>query len=328
MLPFLVAFSVGCSPTAPGTGVPGETDGDSENLGCDSPIDPSSFLMSFHLAHAGGSGPQDHTVALASSPDGENWTRLDAFDPEHSGSVPGIVSFNGDLLLFHTRAGGDHQWDRLNACLEILEQGTTTLEGGEPGEDWVDPSPIVDGDELVLFYLPGIMGSDPAGCPDNEACDKEIRSARATAVDFPTLQVDPDLRAGAHLDPAGELRSFSDPSVIAVSDHYDLFVSAGSRVLGYRGTSLDGEFESPNAPDLTWVSRSGGVPDAVVDPDTDDVWLYVHTSQPAGTVIRRAVMTESLGELNDDDFQTVLDGAELGDPDVHVESPHVIVWPW
>ena len=57
---------------------------------------------------------------------------------------------------------------------EVEEEYEYTIVDG----NFVDPSMISDSNtgELILFYLPGIIGSNPAGC-DNYPCTKYIRSA-------------------------------------------------------------------------------------------------------------------------------------------------------
>jgi hypothetical protein len=50
-----------------------------------------------------------------------------------------------------------------------------TLSGSD-SDGYVDPSLIKDGNDTYLFYLPGTIGSDPAGC-SSYPCTKEIHSA-------------------------------------------------------------------------------------------------------------------------------------------------------
>ena len=110
------------------------------------------WLMAFNACVSAGCPPKEHRVYLATSDDGVHWDLLDALGDTHPGSVPDVVIFQGHLYLFHTLSGAFHNWDKLDGCLDVVDQGKLKVEGGDAGDSgWVDPSAIVDGDELVLF---------------------------------------------------------------------------------------------------------------------------------------------------------------------------------
>ena len=98
---------------------------------CDTRKPLGKFLMAFNTCLSQGCPPSTHTIHLAYSDDGLRWSLVEDFGLDHAGSVPDIVFFDGFLYLFHTRSGGNHSWDRLNSCFEILEQGDVLVTGGD-----------------------------------------------------------------------------------------------------------------------------------------------------------------------------------------------------
>ena len=303
-----------------------------EQVECDSPLEAQNYLIAFNsCSHEDCDSPKNHEIFLAGSDDGEEWELIEEFDNGHMGSVPDIVYYNDYIYLFHTSSGGDHNYDVLDKCFNIIETGTASLEGGDE-DGWVDPSLIVDGDELVLFYLPGVKGQDPAMCPEEvESCTKEIHSARSSLSTFPLFQLVSETRVEAELNTnpdSGAIRSFSDPDIIQLEDDsYLLYVSSGSNSLVYVGSDLDGSFESPSD-DIVFASeRQGGVPSVIQDLSTGDVWLYVHKDNDGNRVIKRAV-SDGITELSSSDFKTVIDDGIFVDSDNHKSfSPSIIRWP-
>jgi len=305
--------------------------------GCSSgAVTAQQYLMTFNSCPAGECGPHDHRVHLAGSDNGFEWTLLDALGDDHGGSVTDIVSYKGDLYLIHTRAGSDHMWDKLDGCLQVVEQGDVTMLGGDEGDEgWVDPSLVVDGDELVLFYLPGTPGANPAACsPGEDSCERAIRSARTDADSFPTFTVVPGDRVKVTVSqPPDGLGGFSDPDILPLADGtYLLNTSSGGNTLVYTGTELDGAFASPNVDGspLFASKQQGGVPTAIQEASSLDVWLYVHGhTQDGGSEIRRAV-SDGVTALNPPDFEAVLDRSIFGaDGSASVQgvlSPSIIHW--
>lgn len=299
-------------------------------------ISTQQFLMAFNACPVGNCGPQDHTVHLAGSDDGLEWTLLTAFSRGHGGSVPDIVRYNGDLFLFHTRGNTDHTWDRLDDCLQVVEQGVVAISGGDEGDrGWVDPSLVVDGDDLVLFYLPGIPGADPAACaPEEDTCERNIHSARANVASFPTFTVVTGDRVNVTIGkPPTELRGFSDPDILPLADGtFLLNISSGENTLVYTGTELDGPFVSPTSDgSLLWASKhQGGVPTAIQEMNNLDVWLYVHGRNSDGAwEIRRAV-SNGRTELDAQAFEVVIAASIFGhDKSRNVQgvfSPSIVYW--
>ena len=299
-------------------------------------ISTKQFLMAFNSCPVGNCEPRDHTVHLAGSDDGREWKLLTAFSEDHGGSVPDIVRHNGDLFLFHTRGSTDHTWDRLDDCLQVIEQGVVAISGGDEGDrGWVDPSLVVDGDDLVLFYLPGIPGADPAACaPEEDTCERSIRSARTNSASFPLFNVVAGDRVNVTIGkPPIELRGFSDPDILPMIDGtFLLNISSGENTIVYTGTDLDGTFVSPTSDgSILWVSKhQGGVPTAIQEINSLNVWMYVHGRNSDGAwEIRRAV-SDGKSELDSQAFEVVIDASIFGPVNSSkvkgVFSPSIIYW--
>lgn len=310
-----------------------ETETVSETIECEEPVEAQKYLMAFNSCLSDCDSPTDHIVFLAGSDDGEKWELIKEFDNGHAGSVPDIVFYNDNLYLFHTGAGGDHSYDILDACFNVLETDNALLEGGDE-DGWVDPSLIVDGNELVLFYLPGIRGQDPASCAEGEeTCIKEIHSARSSLETLPIFQLVDGARVEAQAGDifiSGNLGGFSDPDIIQLEDgSYLLYVSSGANALAYTGSDIDGTFENPNNDEeLLFASKQqGGVPSAIQDPETGLIWLYVHKGEDGITTIRRSV-SDGITALLESDYDVVIDNSIFDDDSYSgAFSPSIIEWP-
>ena len=284
---------------------------------CSTSVPRFAYLMAFHSCEEACQGPQNHVSYLAGSDDGKSWTHIEAF-AGLKGSVPDIVAFEDSLYLFHT---GQKNWAKINACYDVLEEGKIGLQSDTDKSGFVDPSLFVDNGELVLFYLPGTMGQDPAGCA-TYPCTKEIHSARS-GLPLSTFTQSPGARTQHTLETGG---TFSDPDIIRHGDDYLLYVSMGQNTAVFSSKTLEGDFKSPDHPQVRQISQqnSGGVPSAISV--GNEVWLYV--SGPAE--IRRAVIPDGLTAAQPQDFETVLTGQAFAGASAQtmVSSPSVIASPW
>ena len=131
------------------------------------------YVMAFHGCKADSrdcNNPSNHEVYLAQSNDGASWGLVPGWEPR-DGSVPDVLR-RGDTLYVISTGGVS----RLNMQTGDVTHEKVTIEGGE---NYVDPSlaQLPDG-RLVMFYLPGIMGQDPASCAHGEgSCTRQIKSA-------------------------------------------------------------------------------------------------------------------------------------------------------
>ena len=128
------------------------------------------------------------------------------------------------------------------------------------------------------------------------------------------------------------MREFSDPDKLALEDgSFRLYVSSGANTLLYVSENLDGEFAIPEGGDKPFfVSEHQGVPSAIQDVTSKEIWLYVHSHVPGtGTVIRRAVGSE-IETHRPEDFETVLEknifkNGQFADGE-GVFSPSIVLW--
>jgi hypothetical protein len=278
--------------------------------------------MAFHACSTDCTNTANHVVYLAGSNEGQDWTLITVFEPR-SGSVPDLVFFNDFLYVFHT--GQSEHWAKLNGCFEAVDSGTVSLSSGEDTGGFVDPSLVVSGEDLILFYLPGVLGEDPAGC-SSYPCVKEIHSAVAEGTDVTSFTQVSGNRAEITLDSG----TFSDPDVVALSDGtFLLYVSDGQSTYVYTGAALDSTFLSPDGVTPRAISNnSGGVPSGIEASD-GNIWLYVTTNAGGVGTIRRATSADGTTSISDSSFETVIDSSisENFSAGTHVSSPSIISWP-
>jgi hypothetical protein len=288
---------------------------------CADPVAASAYLMAFHAcdtAVASCSDPRNHTIYLAASDDGAVWRLVESFEPRN-GSVPDIAFHDGSLYLFHT--GTAATWVSYNACLAPTGSGSVALTSDTDTAGFVDPSLIVLDGTLTLFYLPGVLGADPAGC-GSYPCQKEIHSAVVTGGNPSTMTQVPGARIAETLTSG----VFSDPDIVRRADGtYLLYVSSGQSTLVYTGADPSGAFTATGDP---ISDNSGGVPTALAN-DDGSVWLYVTKTDGGREVIRRAASADGTTPLADASFATVVDAgiSTAFGATVSVSSPSVIAWP-
>lgn len=300
---------------------------------CDnSAISSYSYLMAFMWCtdvNDSCNDPRNHNVSLAGSNDGVSWSLISEFT-SIPGSVPDVFFYNDFLYVIHTQ-GGNRNWQKYNACFQQVSSGQAQIVGTDSG-GFVDPSVILSGDSLYLFYLPGVTNGDPAGC-STYPCTKAIHSAIADSAMLNNFTQQAGDRVALELtdDPDG-YRTFSDPDIIQASNgSYLLYVSIGQSVAAYTGTSLDGSFSIPGGGTTPVLisANSGGVPTALARPD-GSVWLYVsYSSMGQPGVIRRAVSSDGVTPLADSAFTQVMSSSISSSftTDTGVGSPSIIEWP-
>ncbi|MFZ9842756.1 MAG: hypothetical protein ACO3EQ_00310 [Ilumatobacteraceae bacterium] len=265
------------------------------------------YVMAFHTCANGATdcnNPANHIVQLAQSADGVSWSLVSGWQ-SYRGSVPDAFRRGNTLYVFSTSG-------LLKVNMTTGETSTTSVSLNEGS--FVDPSiaQLPDG-RLILFYLPGIMGQDPAGCAPGEAsCVRQIRSAVEVAgSDGSRFVVDSTPRVSETITSG----SFSDPDIFFNGSEWVLYVSRGPSVHAYTSSSIQGSFAFRAV-----VSNSlGGVPSGLQMAD-GTIATYVHSNVGGGTEIRRA--TSSTGASSIASFQTSLTAQSLG-LGTHAESPGI-----
>ena len=265
------------------------------------------YLMSFHTCVSGATdcnNPGNHIVQLAQSADGRSWSLLGGWQ-SYRGSVPDVFRRGSTLYVYSTSG-----LMRIDMATGATTTASVTLSEGT----YVDPSiaQLSDG-RFILFYLPGIMGQDPAQCARGESsCVRQIKSAVEVAgSDGTQFTVD----AGARVSETISSGSFSDPDIFYNGSEWVVYVSRGPSVHAYTSSSIQGAYVSRGI-----VSNNlGGVPSAMQLSD-GSIATYVHSSVGSSTEIRMATSASGIAAIAS--FQTVVTAQSIG-LGTHAESPGV-----
>lgn len=303
------------------------TDPPADEPPCDSPR--YAYLMAFQSCTGDEcNDPRNHLIYLAGSDDGVAWALINDFEPL-PGSVPELVYYDGFLYLFHTQGRGS--WQKLDAGFRVIGEGLLRLTGVPEVTSFVDPSLIVDdANTLHLFFLPGVIGGDPAGCGGTYPCTKSIYSAVPAGADLLDFSVDTQPRVSRTIHASDAIQLFCDPDIVQRGNGFLLYISAGGSTLVYRSDTLTGTYTSPDAPEPRTIATFGGVPCALPAPD-GSIWLYVNRNGflGQGTTIARGISPDGLTPVPDEKFAVVLDSSIFDNATgvVSVGSPSVIAWP-
>ena len=278
------------------------------------------------------SKPINHQVFLAQSDDGANWSLVPGWEP-YTGSVPDVIR-RGDTLYIYTPGFVR----RYRFSTDTWESPVPVILDDADADGFVDPSLIVDDSgRLVLFYLPGIRGQDPAQCaPGETSCMKYIRSATEVAgSDGTRFVVEPGNRVEILVtDPP----TASDPDIFYDGTRYVLYVTRGPNVKVYTSDTLHGAYQPwSQLPDDGNLTSAASIPAGYYDRTTEAYWTYGNRQ---GTIYR-AVHATIDAPLSFADFLPVLDGAGVGlgasygvgSPGFAVNTPgptsmHIIRLPW
>lgn len=272
------------------------------------------------------SNPQNHMTHLAESNDSINWSPVPGFNP-YSGSVPDAIRrgdtiylYNpGTMVRFNLDTGAQSQPTSVSLK---FSNGTSAI--------FVDPSVFLDSNSVIhLFYLPGIVGQDPAGCPTGQStCTKRIISAtEVTGSDGGSFIVDQGDRVSYQINQC----CFSDPAVFHGAGGYYLYVSSGQAVLAFESSTLTGTYAAVQglSSGVLVPQGTGGVPAGYYDNATQSFWTFVSQGTTV-EVIARASTPNINSQIGSSSFSTVVSGCTfqgLGcsytveSPGFHLNSP-------
>ena len=234
--------------------------------------------------------PQNHEVYLAESENGLAWSLVPEWEP-YPGSVPDIIRKGNKLYVY------DRQYltkyDLVSSTQDEHVPGPmgkdlskqVTVEGlGAAG--YVDPSLIIDDEgRLVLFFMHGILGADPAQClPEESSCIKYFSSAtEVVGSDGKRFKLNDGYRVSITVGD-GAHRGASDPDIFFDGNQYVLYISHGTAISVWTSPSLKGNYS--HVGDLS--DTEGGVPAGYYHRNTGKYWTFSHITQDGVTVIRRA----------------------------------------
>lgn len=273
------------------------------------------YVMAFHGCKSGSgdcNNPSSHEVYLAQSNNGASWSLVPGWEPR-DGSVPDVLR-RGDTLYVISTGGVS----RLNMQTGDVTHEQVSLEGGEK---YVDPSlaQLPDG-RLVMFYLPGIMGQDPAACaPGEGSCTRQIKSAvEVPGSNGTVFRAD----SGARVSETITGGTFSDPDIFYNGSEWVLYVSRGQSINAYTSANLQGDF-SFRGP----VSQNQGGVGSGMPTSQGGVQTFAHSSTRDSTVIVRG--ESATGTTPIATFATVITGPSIGlgnyvaSPGVALNSPGI-----
>lgn len=273
------------------------------------------YVMAFHGCKSGSgdcNNPSSHEVYLAQSNNGASWSLVPGWEPR-DGSVPDVLR-RGDTLYVISTGGVS----RLNMQTGDVTHEQVSLEGGEK---YVDPSlaQLPDG-RLVMFYLPGIMGQDPAACAPGEiSCTRQIKSAvEVPGSNGTVFRAD----SGARVSETITGGTFSDPDIFYNGSEWVLYVSRGQSINAYTSANLQGDF-SFRGP----VSQNQGGVGSGMPTSQGGVQTFAHSSTRDSTVIVRG--ESATGTTPIATFATVITGPSIGlgnyvaSPGVALNSPGI-----
>ena len=278
------------------------------------------------------SSPTSHQVVASGSDDGASWFVLPYWGMfMYHGSVPDIVR-RGNMVYIFT----PNEVARYNVETEVWTPPVSvTLTDPATTGGFVDPSVYIDQHgRIVLFYLLGILGQDPAGCsPSGSTCTKYIHSAiEVPGSDGTAFVAKPGDRLAV---PTGgnDPPISSDPDIIRVGDEFIVLLSRGNSTQLWTSPSLHGTYTlSPSLPNGYLWQGGPAVASGLYHESTGEYWFFGHqySSTYNTKVIRRAVVSSITSQIPSSTWTTVAgpndfglsNATELGSPGVCLNSPN------
>ncbi len=300
-------------PPPNGTGQPGGEAAPIPTLSSGAPLDiTGQYLMAFHACDTATTecrDPRNHQVYLAQSGDGAQWIIVPGWTP-YAGSVPDVIR-RGKILYIYTPG----RLVRYHLDTGIFEGPMEVTVSGTQG--FVDPSAFVDDQgRLVLFFLYGQFGGDPAGClPQETTCEKRFGSAtEVEGSDGASFTVDEGNRATITLSTSGGILSASDPDIFFDGAQYVLYGAYGPSTSVWTSPELRGTYTQVSTlPDGMLSNGTGGVAAGYFDPITQQYWTFAHApKQNQATSIRRAAHADFSQQLSESGWSVVISGVALG----------------
>jgi len=279
------------------------------------------YLMAFHACDTNAADCHDwqnHRVYLAQSMDGIQWSIIPNWE-SYFGSVPDVIR-RGETIYIYTPG----QLVRYHLDSGLLESGLPVTVKGAEG--FVDPSVTIDDQgRLVLFFLYGRIGGDPAGCmPDETTCENRFGSAtEVEGSDGEVFALDEGDRVKVTLSSSGPIRTASDPDIFFDGSQYILYIAYGPSISAWTSPDLRGTF-TPIAelPGGMLTNDTGGVAAGYYDPVSQQYWTFAHkTDQNLPAIIRRTVHDDLTQQLTDQEWSEI-NGISVGlTATTSIESP-------
>ncbi len=270
-----------------------------------------AYLMSYFTC-TNCSTPQTHSVRLAESNDGINWTSVPGFT-SYTGSVPDVIT-RGNKLYIYT-PGLVRRYNYSNNTWEANPVQVSVKDENNVKVDYVDPSLTIDGDgNLVMMFLEstGIQG-DPAIC-STYPCTKQFRTATEVAgSDGQFFITNTGNRISINLTSVGS--TASDPDIFYDGSQFVCYISKGNSIALYTSPTLHGTYSPSNLPNGL-LSTEGGIPSGYYDPVAKNYWTYMHIPQGEIKLKIHATLTSQISGFN-----TVVNNTLAGGNGASCQSP-------
>jgi hypothetical protein len=274
------------------------------------------YLMSMTICSSGPgtcSTPDQHHVVLADSNDGATWNVIPGWGVFfYQGSVPDVIR-RGDTVYIFT----PNEVARYNLVTGIwMPPVPVSLTDPATTGGFVDPSAYVDRQgRLVLFYLLGIIGQDPAGCGGAASCTKYIHSAtEVPGSDGTAFVVNPGHRLTVPTG-GGEPPISSDPDIIRVGDEFIVLLSRGTSTQLWTSSSLHGTYRLSTSLPGGYLWHNGpAVASGFHFESTGEFWFFGHefSATYATKVLRRAIVSTIDSPVPSSAWVTVIQPNDLG----------------
>jgi hypothetical protein len=286
------------------------------------------YLMSFHacdMERLDCNDPWLHQTFIAASDNGYDWGVLRHIAPFES-SVPDLIVRDGVLYIYGLPA---QKRVALKTGKPLKNVRVQVLDEADKLVMHVDPSAILDDKgRIVLFFLVGAVGVDPATCPPSQPrCEKVFQSATEIEGSQGTrFRLDEGKRASVSIEP--HLQFASDPDIFRGPGGYYLQVSRGQSVQAFFSETLVGSYQPMEGlPGGILAKDSGGVSAGHYDAEKGQFWTYVtkHVGNAHGharkTEIQLLVSADLKTQPKRSDFRRVISGSDFFEGDYLVASP-------
>ncbi|OGO17481.1 MAG: hypothetical protein A2Z14_17180 [Chloroflexi bacterium RBG_16_48_8] len=289
----------------------------------------SSYLMAFHACdffNFNCNDPRNHKVYLAGADDIKTWSLIPGWVPIQ-GSVPDVIR-RGDTLYVYTGSWlVKYHFD--SGVLDEPVQVQISRGEGTPSTEPVMPTDVSlildDQDQMVMFFLFGKMGSDPAMCDPGEAtCTKSIGSAtEVEGSDGGAFMVNSGDRINSEIGEGKIFMSLSDPDIFTDGRDFYLLLSHGSWISVWTSSELHGSYQRLDVPPMGFLSAgSGGVASGYYSQEEGRYWIFSNIHLEEGMVIRLASPKDLTRQLEEGNWTTIIGGEAIGlGPGYNAESP-------
>lgn len=269
------------------------------------------YLLAFHACDTSTTNcfdPMTHKTYIAQSDDGIGWSPVSGYS-SYLGSVPDLIRRGDTLYVYNPGTVRRYRIDT-DTWEDPIPVSVRHADGKH--EMFVDPSAVLDNDgKIVLFYLVGLRGGDPARCPQGQkSCTKVFRSAtEVEGSDGAAFVVDSGNRAEISIN---SFETASDPDIFEDPSGYIMYISKGIDIWALSSSDLRGNYTFvPQLPDGTLARGSGSVPSGYYDAAANEYWTYVHSSREGTSVIRRAAHSSLDMPIPDATFSTIISGSSF-----------------